>query len=77
MKNNSNTTQCTRLLDYLKTHEEGITQFEALNELGIMRLASRISEMKKRGEPIISKLATVSNRWGEKCRVARYFYEEN
>lgn len=38
---NTNPTQCYRLIDYFATHENGITQVEALNELGILRLASR------------------------------------
>lgn len=41
-------TQTDELFDYLN-HNEGITQLEALRELGIMRLASRISDLKTRG----------------------------
>ena len=44
----SNLTQNQRILDYLDSHGS-ITQLEALNELGIMRLASRISDLRKRG----------------------------
>ena len=54
-------TQNERLLSRL---EEGhpINQMIALNELGIFRLASRISELKKQGYRISSKLVEVSNR---------------
>jgi len=49
-----------------------ITQMEALNELGVMRLASRISALKKKGEPIKKRMITVRNRYAEKCSIAEY-----
>lgn len=67
----SNLTQNQRILDYLDAHGS-ITQLEALSELGIMRLASRISDLRKRGYMISSKMDIVHNRYGEKCRVKRY-----
>lgn len=69
--NNTRPTQCDRLIDYLLNHD-GITQVEALNELGILRLASRISELKNEGYAIEKDMVTVTNRFGEKCNVARY-----
>lgn len=68
---NSNPTQNQRILDYLDAHGS-ITQLEALKELGIMRLASRISDLRKHGCPINSEMVEVKNRYGEKCRVKRY-----
>ena len=68
---NSNPTQCERIIDYMHEHG-GITQFEALNELGVMRLASRISELRRNGYEITSKMVKVKNRYGEACRVKRY-----
>ncbi len=68
---NSNLTQNQRLLDYLDAHGS-VTQLEALNKLGIMRLASRVSDLKRRGYKIDGKMDTVTNRYGEKCRVKRY-----
>lgn len=68
---NKRPTQCDRLLDYMQTHR-AITQKEALNELGIWRLASRISELKKDGIPIIKDMVSVKNRFGETCKVAEY-----
>lgn len=66
--------QAQRVLDYIQ--EKGsITQFEALKKLGVMRLSSRISELKKKGYPIKSKTVVVKNQFGEKCRVARYSFE--
>ena len=64
-------TQCERLLEYLELHVS-ITQIEALNELGILRLASRVSDLKRQGYNIQSKMVVVKNRWGETCCVARY-----
>lgn len=67
----SNLTQNQRILDYLDSHGS-ITQLEALSELGIMRLASRISDLRRNGYHIDSKMDVVHNRYGEKCRVKRY-----
>lgn len=68
---NSNPTQSKRILDYMYEHG-GITQFEALQELGVMRLASRIADLKRDGHVIASKMVKVKNRYGETCRVKRY-----
>ena len=68
---NSRPTQCQRVLDYMEQHG-GITQFEAMIELGVMRLASRISELKKEGYEIQSKIIAVRNRYGEPCYVKEY-----
>lgn len=69
--NNTNPTQCERVLAYMEQYGS-ITQLEALKELGVMRLASRISNLKKDGYPIVSEMVTVENRYNEKCRVKRY-----
>lgn len=71
MAKNSNPTQCGRILEYLHRHGT-ITQYEALLDLGIMRLASRMTELKKRGHKIETEWVKVSNRYGETCRVKRY-----
>lgn len=68
---NSNPTQCERILVYMQEHG-GITQYEALNDLGVMRLASRISDLRSNGHKISSKMVKVKNRYGETCRVKRY-----
>ena len=49
-----------------------ITALEALQDLGVMRLASRISDMKSRGYPIVSKNEAVKNRYGKTCYIKRY-----
>lgn len=68
---NSNPTQSERILDYMNEHG-GITQYEALEKLGVMRLASRISDLRRNGYVISSKMVKVKNRYGETCRVKRY-----
>ncbi len=68
---NSRPTQAQRVLQYIEDFGS-ITQFEALKDLGVMRLASRVSELKKNGYPITGKMDTVYNRYGEKCSVKRY-----
>ena len=73
MAENSKPTQCDRLLEYMK--KRSITQIEALQELGIMRLASRISDLRKLGYLISRKMIVVKNRFGEKCEVAEYSLE--
>ena len=72
---NSNPTQSQRILNYMHKHG-GITQFDALKELGVMRLASRISELRRNGYAITSKMVKVKNRYGETCRVKRYSLED-
>ena len=49
-----------------------ITPLEALGEYGIMRLASRISDIKKEGFRITRTLKTAQNRYGETTRFAEY-----
>lgn len=68
---NRRPTQTERILDYLKQHGT-ITQYEAMVDLGVMRLASRISELKKDGYPIKSRMICIKNRFGESCFVKQY-----
>ena len=63
-------TQNQRVIAYLEQFGS-ITQLEALRDLGIMRLASRISDLKKQGFTKITTEA-VNNRWEEKCYIKRY-----
>lgn len=64
-------TQAVRVLKYMEDFGS-ITQFEALKDLGVMRLASRISDLKKMGYPIESQTEAVKNRYGENCYIKRY-----
>ena len=71
MSEHSKPTQNQRILDYIE-ETGGITQLEALKELGVMRLASRISDLRKRGHKITSEMQPVKNRYGETCYIKRY-----
>lgn len=64
-------TQNDRIIDYIKRFGS-ITQLEALQDLGVMRLASRISDLRSLGYPIISETEVIKNRFGEKCHIKRY-----
>ena len=64
-------TQNQRVIAYLEQFGS-ITQLEALRDLGIMRLASRISDLKRLGYHIESTSEAVTNRWEEKCYIKRY-----
>ncbi len=64
-------TQCERIMRYIE--ETGsITQIDALREFGCMRLASRISDLKRQGVPVKRKMETAKNRYGEPVSYARY-----
>lgn len=65
------TTQNQRILNYLKEFGS-ITQLEALKDLGIMRLASRISELRAMGMKIVGGFEKVENRYGEEVLIKRY-----
>ena len=64
-------TQNQRILNYIAEFGS-ITQFEALQDLGVMRLASRISDLRRLGYPITSTVEPVKNRFGETCHIKRY-----
>ena len=66
--------QTDRVLAYIQEYGS-ITQLEALN-LGVFRLASRISDLKRQGYPIAGKMEAVKNRYGEKCYIKRYSVRE-
>lgn len=72
----SKPTQAQRILAYIEEFGS-ITQAEAIQELGVMRLASRISELRKRGHKITGEWVPVVNRWGETCKIKRYKFKED
>lgn len=67
-------TQNERILSYMNEFGS-ITQFEAFMGLGILRLASRICDLRRLGYPIASTTESVKNRYGEKVHVKRYRLE--
>ena len=50
-----------------------ISPFEAFEEYGITKLATRISELKKQGLNFTTVLVEEKNRYGQPVRYARYW----
>ena len=71
----SHPTQEERVLDYIDEHGS-ITLLSAIRDIGVLSLSSRISSLKKQGYPIVGEMVNVSNRWGETCKVKRYYMKE-
>lgn len=69
-------TQCEKVLEYMKQFGS-ITQLEALADLGCMRLASRISDLRQQGYPIGRRMKTGKNRYGDDVCFAEYYIEED
>lgn len=65
------TTQCERILRHLKDYGS-ITSLEAVTEYGIMRLASRINDLRAQGIAIVSEVALGKNRYGETTHYSVY-----
>lgn len=67
-------TQCELVLDYIKEHGS-ITARQAFVKFGIMRLASRIADLKRAGYDIKSETIKVRSRYGS-TYVARYSFKK-
>lgn len=63
--------QTERVLDYMRRHGS-ISTLDAILDLGVLQLASRISELKKDGYTIKRSCLKVKNRFGEECSIFRY-----
>ena len=68
-------TQCDKVLSYMKRFGS-ITQLEALADIGCMRLASRISDLRQQGVPIGRRMKTGKNRYGDDVTFAEYYLIE-
>ena len=64
-------TQCDRIVQYM-TMFGSITPVDALRDLAVMRLASRISDLRKMGYVIAKDIESGLNRFGEPTHYARY-----
>lgn len=64
-------TQCECILRHLEECGS-ITSLEAIMEYGILRLASRITDLKRKGHRISSKTVSHTNRYGQKVRYSVY-----
>lgn len=66
-----NITQCERIVRYM--NEFGcITPLDAIRDLGITRLSSRIFDLKNAGYNIESEIVYGKNRYGEKTHFSKY-----
>ena len=68
-------TQCEMIMQHLEQYGS-ITAAEAMNEYGIARLASRISDLKRDGVCIKRRMVTAKNRFGDSVSFAEYSLEE-
>lgn len=59
------------VIEYMKMHGS-ITSKEASDNLGITRLAARISDIKNKGVNVMSAMETGKNRFGAKTSYKRY-----
>ena len=75
MSENCKPNQCQRVLDYIAKHG-GITSYQAQKHIGVARLASRITELRKQGYPIVTEWVSGTNKYGEKYRAKRYMLEK-
>lgn len=67
-------TQNEMIMTHLR--ERGsITSLEAIEQYGIMRLPSRVNELRDGGAPITGRMETSKNRYGVKVRYKRYYLE--
>ena len=64
-------TQCDRILRHMNDYGS-ISSLEAMTEYGIMRLASRINDLKGMGYPILSERVTGKNRYEEATSYSVY-----
>jgi hypothetical protein len=67
----SKATQTQKVLEYIQTHGS-IDGWRAVNELHIMRLAARISDLKALGIPIAKTMKTRRNEDGSFTSWAEY-----
>jgi hypothetical protein len=64
-------TQKDRIIRHLK-EKESITSLEAMQEYGIMRLTSRVCELKDQGYKIRSEFISSKNRYNEPVSFSKY-----
>lgn len=64
-------TQCDRILRHLNDYGS-ISSLEAMQEYSILRLASRINDLRNRGINIISITEKSKNRYGETIHYSVY-----
>lgn len=68
-------TQCEKILNYIEEH--GSIDARQAYKLGIMRLASRISDLRAAGYKIRTEMKKVKNKDGSSSHVAAYSLLKN
>lgn len=70
-------TQNKMILAHLQTHRDaGITPGEALELYSCMRLASRISDLRRMGHSIETRKVKALNKFGKQVEFARYVLKD-
>ena len=67
--------QREKILEYIDEHGS-ITSLTAMRSLGIMRLASRINEIRESGVDIVSVYVSTQTRYDEPTHYVRYMRKE-
>lgn len=67
-------TQCERVLEYMQEFGS-ITPVEAMADLGCMRLAARIADLRSAGYAIGKRMKAGKNRYGNPVSYAEYYLE--
>lgn len=68
-------TQHERIIEYIEKFGS-ITPMDAFSDLGITKLATRVSEMRRRGIPIKCNFEKSFNRYGQAVSYMRYTLEK-
>ena len=68
-------TQREAIIEYIKEFGS-ITPMQAFADLGITKLATRISEMRKDGMSFKIEMISIKNRYGKSVTYARYSFAE-
>lgn len=64
--------QQKQILDYLKTHKEGISSQQAISLYGITRLSDVVFKLRGKGIGISTMMVDGVNRYGRKTRYGVY-----
>lgn len=64
-------TQCERIIKYIRDFGS-ISTWQAFSELGVVRLASRIYDLKEQGYVFKKERIFTNNRYGEKTHYDEY-----
>lgn len=67
---------CDLIVEYMERFGS-INPLQALEDIGCFRLASRISDLKKKGYPIISERVNYKTRLGEAKHFNEYRFKED